>query len=195
MRTATITRQTKETDITATVNLDGTGVYNISTGIGFLDHMLEQLSRHSLIDINLTCKGDLHIDNHHTAEDCGIVLGQVMLKALSDKKGIARFGDALSPMDDTLTEIAVDICGRGYLVWQVEFSQDKLGEMEVELFREWFHAFAMNLGANIHVVNRHGLNNHHKIESAFKGLARSLRQAVTLDGRQAGMVASTKGKL
>ncbi len=195
MRTAILTRKTKETNISAGVKLEGTGQYKISTGIGFLDHMLEQLSRHSLIDIELNCQGDLHIDNHHTAEDCGIVLGQVILKALGDKKGIARFGDALSPMDDTLTEVAVDICGRGFLVWQVAFTQPKLGEMESELFREWFHAFAMNLGANIHVVNRHGINNHHKIESSFKGLARCLRQAVALDERQMGMVTSTKGTL
>ncbi|MGI9462098.1 MAG: imidazoleglycerol-phosphate dehydratase HisB [Alphaproteobacteria bacterium] len=195
MRKATLNRKTKETDISATVNLDGNGKYKISTGIGFLDHMLEQLSRHSLIDIELNCRGDLHIDNHHTAEDCGIVLGQALLKALGDKKGIARFGNALSPMDDALTEVAIDICGRGFLVWQVKFSQDKLGEMEAELFREWFHALAINLAANIHVVNRYGINNHHKIESSFKGLARSLRQAMMLDERQIGQVTSTKGAL
>lgn len=192
-RTAELSRKTKETDITVAVNLDGTGQYNINSGIGFLDHMLEQLSRHSLIDITLSCKGDLHIDSHHTTEDCGIALGQAVARALGDKKSIARFGDALSPMDDTLTEVAVDICGRGYLVWQIEFSQEKLGTMELELFREWFHAFASNLAANIHIVNRYGLNNHHKIESSFKGLARALRQAIALDPRQVGMTPSTKG--
>lgn len=195
MRTAKLTRKTNETKIEVAVNLDGSGLYQIQTGIGFLNHMLEQLARHSLIDINLTAVGDLHIDNHHTVEDTGIALGQCILKALGDKKAINRFGDALSPMDDAMTEIAIDISGRGYLVWRLEFTQEKLGELEVELFREWFQAFAQNLAANIHVVGRYGINNHHKIESCFKGLARALRHAIARDERMAGITPSTKGSL
>jgi imidazoleglycerol-phosphate dehydratase len=194
-RQATIERRTKETEINATVNLDGTGAYDIKTGIGFLDHMLEQLARHSLIDISLSAKGDLHIDHHHTTEDSGIVLGQAIAKALGDKQGITRYADVHLPMDETLTRVAVDVSGRPYLIWQVEFSRPKLGEMDTELFREWFQAFAQNAGITLHVATLYGENNHHIAETCYKGLARALRTAVTLDPRQAGRVPSTKGSL
>ena len=194
-RQATIERKTKETEIRATVDLDGTGAYDISTGIGFLDHMLEQLSRHSLIDITLKAKGDLHIDFHHTTEDCGIVLGQAVAKALGDKQGIARYADVHLPMDETMTRAAIDVSGRPYLVWNVEFSRPKLGDMDTELFREWFQAFAQNAGITLHVATLYGENNHHIAETCFKALARALRQATALDPRQAGRVPSTKGSL
>lgn len=194
-RQATISRNTKETEITATVDLDGTGAFDVSTGIGFLDHMLEQLARHSMIDITLKAKGDLHIDFHHTAEDSGIVLGQAFAKALGDKKGISRYADVHLPMDETLTRVAVDISGRPYLIWQVEFSKPKIGEMDTELFREWFQAFAQNAGITLHVANLYGENNHHIAETCYKGLARALRAACELDPRQAGRVPSTKGTL
>ena len=194
-RQATIERKTKETEIRATVDLDGTGAYDISTGIGFLDHMLEQLSRHSLIDITLEAKGDLHIDFHHTTEDCGIVLGQAVAKALGDKQGIARYADVHLPMDETMTRAAIDVSGRPYLVWNVEFSRPKLGDMDTELFREWFQAFAQNAGITLHVATLYGENNHHIAETCFKALARALRQATALDPRQAGRVPSTKGSL
>ncbi len=194
-RKAKIERKTKETEITAEVNLDGTGAYQVSTGIGFLDHMLEQLARHSLIDITLKAKGDLHIDFHHTAEDSGIVLGQAFAKALGDKAGITRYADVHLPMDETLTRVAVDVSGRPYLIWQVEFTRPKIGEMDTELFREWFQAFAQNAGITLHVANLYGENNHHIAETCYKGLARALRQAITLDPRQAGRVPSTKGSL
>ena len=194
-RTASITRKTKETDIAATVSLDGTGAYDIKTGIGFLDHMLEQLARHSLIDIMLVAKGDVHIDYHHTAEDSGIVLGQAVAKALGDRAGIARYGDVHLPMDETLTRVALDVSGRPYLIWDVKFSRDKLGEMDTELFREWFQAFAQNAGITLHVANIYGENNHHIAETCFKGLARALRIAVAPDPRQSGRVPSTKGSL
>ncbi|MFN3626235.1 MAG: imidazoleglycerol-phosphate dehydratase HisB [Hyphomicrobium sp.] len=194
-RQATISRKTKETEITATVDLDGTGAFDVSTGIGFLDHMLEQLARHSMIDITLKAKGDLHIDFHHTAEDSGIVLGQAIAKALGDKKGITRYADVHLPMDETLTRVAVDISGRPYLIWQVEFSKPKIGEMDTELFREWFQAFAQNAGITLHVTNLYGENNHHIAETCYKGLARALRAASELDERQAGRVPSTKGTL
>lgn len=194
-RTATIARKTKETDMTATVTLDGTGAYEIKTGIGFLDHMLEQLARHALIDIKLVARGDLHIDFHHTAEDCGIVLGQAVAKALGDRAGIARYADVHLPMDETLTRVAVDVSGRPYLIWDVTFSRDKLGEMDTELFREWFQAFAQNAGITLHVANIYGQNNHHIAETCFKGLARALRVAITSDPRQMGRVPSTKGTL
>ena len=194
-RQATISRKTKETEITATVDLDGSGVFDISTGIGFLDHMLEQLARHSMIDITLKAKGDLHIDFHHTAEDTGIVLGQAVAKALGDKKGITRYADVHLPMDDTLTRVAVDISGRPYLVWKVEFSKPKVGEMDTELFREWFQAFAQNAGITLHVENLYGENNHHIAETCYKGLARAVRKAAEPDARQAGRVPSTKGTL
>jgi imidazoleglycerol-phosphate dehydratase len=194
-RKAKIERKTKETDITAEIDLDGTGAYDISTGIGFLDHMLEQLARHGLIDIRLEAKGDLHIDYHHTVEDTGIVLGQALAKALGDKVGITRYADVHLPMDETMTRVAIDVSGRPYLIWKVEFSRPKVGEMDTELFREWFQAFAQNSGITLHIQNLYGENNHHIAETCYKGLARALRQAVSLDPRQAGRVPSTKGTL
>lgn len=194
-RQASITRKTKETEITATIDLDGTGSYDIKTGIGFLDHMLEQLARHGLMDITLKAKGDLHIDFHHTTEDSGIVLGQAVAKALGDKQGITRYADVHLPMDETLTRVAIDVSGRPYLIWDVSFTRDKLGEMDTELFREWFQAFAQNAGITLHVANLYGENNHHIAETCFKGLARALRAAVAIDPRQAGRVPSTKGML
>jgi imidazoleglycerol-phosphate dehydratase len=194
-RQATIDRSTKETKIKATVDLDGSGAYDIATGVGFLDHMLEQLARHSLIDITLKAKGDLHIDFHHTTEDCGIVLGQAVAKALADKQGIARYASAYLPMDETLTRVAVDVSGRPHLVWKVAFSRPKLGDMDTELFREFFQAFAQNAGITLHVETLYGENNHHIAETCFKGLARALREAVAIDPRQAGRVPSTKGSL
>ncbi len=194
-RQATVTRKTKETDITATVNLDGTGASDISTGVGFLDHMLDQLARHGLMDITLKCKGDLHIDQHHTTEDCGIALGQAVAKALGDKQGITRYADVLLPMDEALTRVAVDVSGRPFLVWKVEFSKPKIGDMDTELFREWFQAFAQNSGITCHVASLYGDNNHHIAETCYKGLARALRKAVEIDPRQGGRVPSTKGSL
>jgi len=194
-RIATIERNTKETQIKATVDLDGTGVSRIATGIGFLDHMLEQLSRHGLIDIELEAKGDLHIDFHHTAEDCGIVLGQAVAKALGDKTGITRYASLHLPMDETLTRVAIDVSGRPYLIWKVDFSRPKIGDMDTELFREWFQAFAQNAGITLHVETLYGENNHHIAETCYKGLARALREAVAVDPRQAGRVPSTKGTL
>lgn len=194
-RTARIERKTKETNIAVEVNLDGTGKYAISTGIGFFDHMLEQLSRHSLIDITVDVTGDLHIDSHHTTEDTALALGKAMSDALGDRGGITRYGSALSPMDETLTRVALDLSGRPYVVWNVTFTNPKLGEWESEMVREWFIAFANQLGANLHVETLYGVNNHHIVESCFKGLARSLREAVTVDPRKAGAVPSTKGIL
>ena len=195
MRQADISRSTSETQITASVNLDGTGQYRIATGIGFLDHMLSQLSKHSLIDLEIAAKGDLHIDFHHTTEDTGIVLGQAFAKALGDKKGITRFGHAYAPMDETLSRVALDISGRPYLIWKVDFRRDKLGDMDTELFKEWFGAFAQHAGLTLHVENIYGENNHHIIESCFKAFARALRMAVTVDPRAAESVPSTKGSL
>ena len=194
-RTASVGRTTNETAIGATVTLDGTGVSDIATGIGFLDHMLDQVARHGLIDIQLKAEGDLHIDAHHTTEDSGIVLGQAVAKALGDKRGICRYGEALVPMDEALSRVALDISGRPYLVWRVDFSIDRLGTMDTELFREWFHAFAQNAGITLHVECLYGANNHHIIESCFKALARALRQAVARDPRRADTVPSTKGVL
>ncbi len=194
-RSATIERSTKETEIRAVVDLDGTGACKIATGIGFLDHMLEQLGRHSLIDIELTCKGDLHIDFHHTTEDCGIALGQAIAKALGDKLGITRYASVHLAMDETLTRVALDISGRPYLIWKVEFSRPKIGEMDTELFREWFQAFAQNAGITLHIETLYGENNHHIAETCFKGLARAMREGVAIDPRQAGRVPSTKGTL
>jgi imidazoleglycerol-phosphate dehydratase len=194
-RQATIDRSTKETKIKATVDLDGTGAYDIATGVGFLDHMLEQLARHSLIDISLKAKGDLHIDFHHTTEDSGIVLGQAVAKALGDKQGITRYASLHLPMDETLTRVAIDVSGRPYLIWKVAFSQPKIGDMDTELFREWFQAFAQNAGITLHIECLYGDNNHHIAETCFKGLARALRAAVAIDPRQAGRVPSTKGSL
>jgi imidazoleglycerol-phosphate dehydratase len=194
-RQANVERKTRETEIRATVDLDGTGAYEIETGIGFLDHMLEQLARHSLIDITLYAKGDVHIDFHHTTEDTGIVLGQAIAKALGDKQGIARYADVHLAMDETLTRVAIDVSGRPYLVWKPAFSRPKVGEMDTELFREWFQAFAQNAGVTLHVTTLYGENNHHIAETCYKGLARALRQAIALDPRQAGRVPSTKGTL
>ena len=194
-RQATIERSTKETKIKASVDLDGTGAYDIATGIGFLDHMLEQLARHSLVDITLEAKGDLHVDFHHTTEDSGIVLGQAIAKALGDKLGITRYASVYLPMDETLTRVAVDVSGRPHLVWKVAFSRPKLGDMDTELFREFFQAFAQNAGITLHVENLYGENSHHIAETCFKGLARALREAIAIDARQGGRVPSTKGTL
>jgi len=195
MRQASVERNTKETQIRARLDLDGQGQYKISTGIGFLDHMLEQLSRHSLIDIDLEAEGDLHIDFHHTTEDSAIVLGEAVAKALGDRKGITRYGHALIPMDETLVRVAIDLSNRPYLVWRVELARDKLGTMDTELFKEWFQAFAQAAGATLHVEVVYGENTHHKIEACFKGLARALRQAAEIDPRKADAVPSTKGTL
>jgi imidazoleglycerol-phosphate dehydratase len=195
MRQAEIKRKTNETDIAVSVNLDGSGTYKIETGIGFLDHMLDQLSKHSLIDISVRAKGDLHIDFHHTAEDVGITLGEAVKQALGDKKGIRRYASSDLVMDGTLTRVALDVSGRPFLVWKVEFNRDKVGEMDTELFREWFQAFAMNAGITLHVENVYGDNNHHIAESAFKALARALRDAVEIDPRAADRIPSTKGSL
>jgi imidazoleglycerol-phosphate dehydratase len=194
-RQASVERNTKETRITVAVNLDGSGRYNIATGIGFLDHMLEQLSRHSLIDLDIAAKGDTHIDFHHTTEDVAITLGEAVSKALGDRAGIGRFGSALIPMDETLTEVAIDLSNRPYLIWKVVFSKPKLGEMDTELFKEWFQAFAQSAGATLHVRNQYGENNHHIVESCFKGLARALRSAIEIDRRKSDQVPSTKGVL
>ncbi|ANC85788.1 MULTISPECIES: imidazoleglycerol-phosphate dehydratase HisB [Sphingomonas] len=195
MRTATINRSTAETRIDVTVNLDGTGVYSIKTGIGFLDHMVEQLSRHGLIDIDLKVEGDLHIDGHHTVEDSALALGQAIAKALGDKRGIRRYGDALSPMDETLTRVALDISGRPWLVWKSGFTMQRLGELDTELIEHWFHSFAQTAGLTLHVETLYGSNNHHIVESAFKGLARALRTAVEIDPRKSDAIPSTKGVL
>lgn len=195
MRKAQISRTTGETSIKASVNLDGTGQSQIETGIGFLDHMLDLLARHSLIDINIAAKGDLHVDFHHTAEDVGIVLGQAIKKALADKKGITRYAAVDLPMDEALTRVAIDVSGRPFLVFKVEFSRDKVGEMDTELFQEWFQAFAMNAGITLHVENLYGENNHHIAESAFKGLARALRVALAIDPRTKEQIPSSKGLL
>ncbi len=194
-RKAALERNTKETQIKVAVNLDGAGLYKISTGIGFLDHMLEQLSRHSLIDLDVTAKGDLHIDFHHTTEDSALALGEAVSRALGDRTGIRRYGDALIPMDETLTRVALDASNRPYLIWKVAFSRPKLGEMDTELFKEWFQAFAQTAGLTLHVENLYGENNHHIVESCYKGLARALRAAVEIDPRKADAVPSTKGTL
>jgi imidazoleglycerol-phosphate dehydratase len=194
-RTATVTRTTRETDIAVSVDLDGAGDYDVATGIGFLDHMLEQLSRHSLIDLTVRAKGDLHIDFHHTTEDSGYALGEAISRALGDRRGIRRYGDALIPMDETLTRVALDLSNRPYLVWKVGFTRPKLGDMDTELFKEWFQAFAQSAGLTLHVENLYGENTHHIVESAFKGLARALRTAVEIDPRKADAVPSTKGTL
>jgi imidazoleglycerol-phosphate dehydratase len=195
MRRATIERKTTETSIGVTIDLDGTGAYSVDTGIGFLDHMLEQLSRHSLIDLTANADGDLHIDAHHTTEDSGIAIGQAVAQALGDRKGITRYGSALIPMDETLTRVAIDLSNRPYLVWRVNFGRDKLGDMDTELFKEWFQAFAQAAGATLHVECLYGENNHHIVESCFKALARALRQAIEVDPRKADSVPSTKGVL
>jgi len=195
MRTATLERKTRETEITVSLDLDGSGEADIDTGIGFLDHMLESFSRHSMIDLKVRAQGDLHVDFHHTTEDTGIVIGGAVKKALGDFAGITRFGSALIPMDETCTRVALDVSNRPYLVWRVEIPKGKLGEMDTELFKEWFQAFAQNAGVCLHVETLYGSNSHHIVESCFKGLARALRQAVTPDERLEGGVASTKGVL
>jgi len=194
-RRAFVARMTKETRIAAAINLDGTGQYDIKTGIGFLDHMLEQLSRHSLIDITLRAEGDLHIDYHHTTEDSGIVLGECLAKALGNRAGIRRYGSATIPMDETLTGVALDASNRPYLIWKVNFSKPKLGTMDTELFKEWFQALAQNAGICLHIENLYGDNSHHIVETCFKGTARALRQAVTPDERLDGASPSSKGSL
>ena len=195
MREATIARKTKETSIEVELDHDGSGAYDVSTGIGFHEHILEQLSRHSLIDLKVRATGDLHIDHHHTTEDTGIAIGEAVAAALGERRGIARFASATIPMDETLSRVSLDISGRPYLVWRVEFSRAKLGEMDTELFREWFQAFAQAAGVTLHVDNLYGKNNHHIVESCYKALARALRAAVAIDPRQAGAVPSTKGVL
>ncbi|MGE0665299.1 MAG: imidazoleglycerol-phosphate dehydratase HisB [Sphingomonadales bacterium] len=195
MRKATIERNTKETQISVEVNIDGTGIYDVETGIGFLDHMLEQLSRHSLMDLKVRARGDLHIDFHHTTEDTGIAIGEAVSQALGDRKGIERYGSAVIPMDETCTRVALDLSNRPYLIWKVEFSKPKLGDMDTELFKEWFQAFSQSAGCTLHIENLYGENNHHIVESCFKGIARSLKAACAIDPRKADAVPSTKGVL
>ena len=195
MRKGSIKRETKETSINVEVNLDGTGQSNINTGIGFLDHMMEQIAKHSLIDINLEAKGDLHIDFHHTTEDSGIAFGEALKKALGDKKGIKRYASATIPMDETLSRVSLDLSNRPYLVWKVKLAVEKLGEMDTELFKEWYHAFSQSAGITLHVENIYGDNSHHIIESCYKGLARALREAVTVDPRAENIIPSTKGTI
>lgn len=195
MRKAKVARETRETRLVVEVDLDGSGTYDIKTGIGFLDHMLEQLSRHSLMDLRVQAEGDLHIDFHHTTEDAGLAIGQAISQALGSRQGIGRYGSALLPMDEALTRVALDLSNRPFLVWNVPFSRDKIGDMDSELFREWFQAFAQTAGATLHVACLYGENNHHIVESCFKALARALREAWSLDSRQVGTVPSTKGAL
>ena len=195
MRKYSVNRKTKETTIEVKVNLDGTGKSDIKTGIGFLDHMLDQISKHSLIDISIKAKGDLHVDLHHTTEDSALALGEALNKALGERKGIKRFGQALSAMDETLSRVVVDCSNRPYLVWKVNFTISQLGEMDTELFKEWFQAFSQSSGITLHVENLYGENNHHIIESCFKGLARALREAVSIDFKRTNEIPSTKGSL
>ena len=195
MRQAKVARKTTETDIEVAVNLDGTGTYDVETGIGFLDHMLEIFSRHSLIDLKVRAKGDLHIDFHHTTEDTGIAIGEAVHQALSNRRGIRRYASAMIPMDETLSRVAIDVSDRPYLIWKVDFSKPKLGEMDTELFKEWFQAFAQNARVTLHVENIYGENNHHIVESCFKALARALRDATETDPRAADSIPSTKGTL
>ena len=194
-RKAKISRKTKETSIVVEVNIDGTGKYKIDTGIGFLNHMLEQLSKHSLIDIFVKAKGDTHIDLHHTTEDTGIAIGEAISKAAGNRKGIKRYAHVLIPMDETLTRVAIDVSNRPYLIWKVDLKVEKLGEMDTELFKEWFQAFSQSAGITLHIENIYGENSHHKIESCFKGLARSLKDAFEIDKRIKSSIPSTKGKL
>jgi imidazoleglycerol-phosphate dehydratase len=194
-RRAEVQRITRETKISAAVDLDGSGRYDVKTGIGFLDHMLEQLAKHSLIDLTLRADGDLHIDFHHTTEDTGYAIGEAVSRALGDRAGITRWGDALIPMDETLTRVALDVSGRPYLAWRVKLSKPKLGDMDTELFQEWFKAFVQSAGVTMHVDNLYGENNHHIVESCYKGLARALRAAVAIDPRRADAIPSTKGTI
>src|SRR5215510_14753164 len=195
MRTATIERKTRETEILASIDLDGSGLYDVDTGIGFLDYMLKSFSRHSLIDLRVRAQGDLHVDFHHTTEDTAIVIGQAIKKALGDFAGIRRFGAILMPMDETLTRVAIDISNRPYLIWKVNFKRPKIGEMDTELFREWFQALAQNAGICLHIENLYGENSHHIVETCFKGTARALRQAIEVDERLEGGIPSTKEML
>ncbi len=195
MRKASLDRKTTETQISVAIDLDGTGAFDVKSGVGFLDHMLEQLARHSLMDIKLAATGDTHIDFHHTTEDSGIALGQAFAKALGDRKGIRRYADCLLPMDEALTRAAIDVSGRPYLIWKVEFSGPKIGAFDTELVREWFQAFAMNAGVTLHVETLYGDNCHHIAESCFKALARVLRSAIEIDPRQKDRIPSTKGTL
>ena len=195
MRTGRIERRTNETDITVTVDLDGTGQSTMSTGVGFFDHMLDQLARHSLIDIAVTAKGDLHIDDHHTVEDVGIALGQAIRAALGERRGIVRYADALLPMDETLTRVAVDVSGRPFLVFRTTFPREKIGTFDTELVEEFFRALAVNAGLTLHIETLYGANAHHIAESCFKGVARALGAAVAVDPRSAGEIPSTKGRL
>ncbi len=195
MRKYSINRKTKETEIKVDLDLDGNGKSKIETGIGFLDHMIEQLAKHSMFDISIKAQGDLHIDYHHTTEDSALALGEALTKSLGDRKGIKRFGQALSAMDETLSRVVVDCSNRPYLVWNVNLTKPKLGEMDTELFKEWFQAFAQSSGITLHVENLYGENNHHIIESCFKGLARALREAVEIDLKRKGEIPSTKGTL
>ena len=194
-RKAKISRKTKETSISVSVDLDGKGKYKIKTGIGFLDHMLEQLSKHSLIDLEVSAKGDTHIDLHHTTEDTGIAIGECLKKASKKFVGIKRYAHAMIPMDETLTRVAIDVSNRPYLIWKVKLKVEKLGEMDTELFKEWFQAFSQAAGITLHIENLYGDNSHHIIESCFKGLARSLRQALEIDKRIKNKIPSTKGTL
>ena len=195
MRKAAVKRATKETDVEVSIDLDGTGASGVATGIGFLDHMLEQVARHGLIDLTIAAKGDLHVDQHHTAEDIGIVLGQALKQALGERAGITRYADVHLPMDEALTRCAIDVSGRPYLVWKVVFTRGKLGDFDTELIHEFFQALAQNAGITLHVETLHGRNNHHIAETCFKALARALRAAVAIDPRQGGRVPSTKGSL
>ena len=195
MRQAHIERQTNETNISVRLNLDGSGNYENQSGIGFLDHMLDQLARHGKMDIATYCDGDLHIDAHHSTEDIGIAMGLAFRQALGDKKGITRYADCYLPMDEAMTRAAVDISGRPFLVWKVEFSRDKVGDFDTELFQEWFQAFTMNAGITLHIENLYGTNNHHIAESCFKALARVLRQAVRIDVERKDQLPTTKGAL
>ena len=195
MRKASLDRKTTETQIAISINLDGTGAYDVKSGVGFLDHMLELLARHSLIDIKVRAKGDTHIDFHHTTEDTGIALGQAFAKALGNRKGIRRYADCFLPMDEALTRAAIDVSGRPYLIWKVEFSRPRIGEFDTELVREWFQAFAMNAGVTLHMETLYGDNCHHIAESCFKALARVLRGAIEIDPRQKDRIPSTKGSL
>ncbi|HAU21213.1 MAG TPA: imidazoleglycerol-phosphate dehydratase HisB [Erythrobacter sp.] len=195
MRKGRIERKTAETAIEVEVNLDGTGNYDISTGIGFLDHMVEQFSKHSLIDVTMKVQGDLHVDQHHTTEDSALALGQAIVDALGDKGGIGRYGSAYSPMDETLARVALDISGRPYLVWRAGFTQEKLGEWDTELIEHWFHSVAQTAGLTLHIELLYGTNNHHICEAIYKGFARAMRAAVELDPRKGGAVPSTKGQL
>ena len=195
MRTGRIERKTAETAIEVEVNLDGSGAYAVSTGIGFLDHMVEQFARHSLIDVTMKVAGDLHVDQHHTTEDSAIALGQALSEALGDKAGIGRYGSAYSPMDETLARVALDISGRPYLVWRAGFSQTRLGEWDTELIEHWFHSVAQAAGITLHVELLYGANNHHICEAIYKGFARAMRAAVEIDPRKGGAIPSTKGQL